>query len=249
MLLLIKSLLFESCEAMSSVSSNTETTLIGYDRLQDSIEERKTTATNFITSLGNVCLTISIFSCGMSLGFVNVAVAPFLRDSFGVDQGKAGYYFILYSGLNVATYFPVAALNRKGWYGLLFITSGIWGVLGYAGLTSLYFLKNASAFFFLVPFSMLGFMAPLLLTSSYQLLEKAAKLSGLRDSAKIKLFVAIWLNITLNAGAMFGQTITGGFIFQHCTFYLSTVIHCLFCLNGVTFGSLYLVKQKILFSC
>ena len=246
----------KSCEAMSSVSSNryaykddAKTARIDYDRLLDSIKERETTATNFMTSLGNVCLSILIFSCGISLGFVSVAIAPFLRDSFGVDQGTAGYYFILYSGLNVATYFPVAALNQKGWYGLLFIISGVTGVLGYAGLTSLYFLKNDSAFFFLIPFSMLGFMAPLLLTSSYQLLEKAAKLSGLKDSARIKLYVSIWLNITLNAGAMFGQSITGGFIFELGSFYFSCAIHCLLCLTGVIFGSFYLAKEKLILSC
>ena len=244
-----------SMEAIKSMGSNkyafkddARKSHIDYDHLLDSIKDRETNAKNFMTSFGVICLSISIISCGTSLGFVSIAIAPFLKDTFGVDQNRAGYYFIMYSGLNVATYFPIAAVLRKGCAGLLFILSGVTGVIGYAGITSLYFIGNDSVFLFLVPFSILGFMAPLLLTSSYQLLAKSAKISGLRDTAKIKLFVSIWLNICLNSGSMLGQCITGGFIFEQDSFYLSTTIHCLFNLTGVVFGSLFLFKQKIILS-
>ena len=221
---------------------------IDYDRLLDSIKERDTNGKNFMTSFGIVCLSLTIISCGISLGFVGVAIAPFLKNSFGVDQSSAGYYFIAYSALNVISYFPITALNQKGFGGLLFILSGVTGMIGYAGFACLYFTKGDSAVYFLVPFSLLGLVAPFMLISSYQLLEKAAKLSGLHDAPKVRLYVSIWLNICLNSGAIFGQSVIGGFVYDHVSFYHGAAIQCLGEVIAVILSCIFLIKEKLVFS-
>ena len=200
-----------------------------------------------MTSCGVLCLSLTIFACGTTMGFTGVSIAPFLQETYGVNQDTAGYYFITYSTLNVITFFPVSAFLGKGFGGLLFILSGITGILGYGGLSSLYFISNNSKLYFLIPFSVLGVSAPLMFLPCYPLLEKAANISGLNDTSKIKLYVSIWLNICLNSGIVIGQAVIGGLIYEMGNFYLATSIECFINVAAVFLSCLFLIRQKLIF--
>ena len=104
--------------------------------------DQKTNVSKFLRSTGVACLSLTIFSCGTTLGFTRVAIGPFLKNTFDVNQHKAGYYFFAFSALNIMAAYPVAELVRKEFGGLLFILSGTIGFIGYGGLSCSLFLMR-----------------------------------------------------------------------------------------------------------
>ena len=182
-----------------------------------------------------VCMPVLCHSANM--GFVDVAVGPYLLDKFGVGGETSGYYFLAYSGIYASLSPIFGLLIDRGHAGRIFLISSFGGALGFAMLALPGIITSVESQIWLIIWLFaLGAANAGGFTATYLIFEKLAYHVGFRVESNVKLMTAALLNACFASGRMWGPVVVGGVFMDHFGYYYS----CLF------LGGLFLVSS---FSC
>ena len=86
----------------------------------------------FSLSYGVNSISSTVVGCGMTLGFLAVAIAPHLEDNYSISQDKSGYYFLPHLLLALVGMFAFGLVVEKGFSGPLCIFASVLGIFSYA---------------------------------------------------------------------------------------------------------------------
>ncbi|XP_063724391.1 MFS-type transporter SLC18B1-like [Symsagittifera roscoffensis] len=182
----------------------------------------------YLISIPIVLSCLPIATVNSSLGFMSVALAPFLLEEFNVgSEGNAKYFFAIFGVTTVASAFMGTLIDR-GFGGKFYASAIVFSAIGYflLFLPSVYPKAHSTTFFY-TALIFLGFSIAGAYTGSYIVTEKASILIGVRDPKTVKIGVVTALNFWLSVGITSGQILTGGYIYNQTSFYIASLAQCI----------------------
>ncbi|XP_075251451.1 MFS-type transporter SLC18B1-like [Convolutriloba macropyga] len=179
-------------------------------------------------------------------GLFDVALSPYLLETFNVDGDTAGLFFLSMGALYaIFTQFVGYAVD-KGYAVYIFFWSTIATVINsflfsapyaFPFLESKYFVATILA---VDGVALSGTFVPV-----YLILEHIVMSSGFRYSEdSLKLVIGIWINFTMAAGRILGSVVFGGVIYPHLGFYITGFITSVLFLISTTLSNGYLIYSK-----
>ena len=190
-------------------------------------EPRNISALRYLTSVPVILSCLPIATVNSSLGFISVALGPFLLEEFNVgSEANAKFFFAIFGVTTIASAFMGMLIDR-GFGGKFYASAIIFSSIGYFMLFLPQICPRAhNTAFFYTALVLLGFSIAGAYTGSYIVTEKASILIGVHDPKTVKIYVVTGLNCWLALGITSGQIITGGFIYNQTSFYIASLAQC-----------------------
>ena len=206
----------ESLLISSSSSSN-----IGDDSLSLK-QPARISAFGYLSAIPVIFASLPLATVNSSMGFISVALGPYLLQEFNVDsKDNAKYFFAIFGVTTISSAFMGVLIDR-GYGGKLYASTIILSSAGYFILMIPgFYPKAAHITLFYIALVLLGFSIAGAYTGSYIVNEKACLLLGVQDPGTVKIYVLTGLNCWLAVGITTGQVFTGGFIYNQSNFYMA----------------------------
>ena len=203
----------------------------------------------FLRTPGVLCLSVASIFLASSLGYIAVAFAPHLSHSYNISGAKTGIYFLPYTIFRAAMSPMFGFFIDKGFGGFVFGLFGCFtSIVSFAALGVSKYISCLKNIYFLESFTgLLGIsssagFAPLIL-----LFSSACYLRGLHNIESVADYASTMCYICFTTGLIIGQSVVGGFLYQHFGFFNSCLISSLLNLLTASVGMSYLLKHKLIF--
>jgi len=182
-----------------------------------------------------------------SMGFVDVAVGPYLSDKFGVGGETSGYYFLAYSGIYAILSPLLGLLIDRGYAGRIFQISCFGGALAFVMLYLPGPAASVESELWLIGWLfVLGAANAGGFTAIYLIFEKLAYRIGFRVENNVKLMTAALLNACFASGRMLGPIIIGGVFMDYFGYYYAFLLQgLLFLLSSVSCAYVLYTKDLL----
>ena len=190
----------------------------------------------FATRPSLIGVSLPVLGHSASMGFIDVAIGPYLKETFGVGGDIAGYYFLAYSGFYALSAPLLGLLIDRGHAGRILLISCFCGALSYALLWLPDIVPSLQSKYWLIACLMfVGIANAGGFTSIYLIFEKLAYAVGFRVENNVKLMTAALLNACFASGRMLGPIVVGGVFMDHFGYYYSCLLMgCLFLGSSVS---------------
>ena len=167
-----------------------------------------------------VGITLALHSA--TTGFIDVALASYLLEKFGVDGNSSGYYFLAFLGVYVAVLPPLGLLVDRGQAGRMFLMACLATFLGFASLSLPGAIKAIETKYWVIFWLIeLGAANAGGYAAIYLLFEKLAYNVGFRIESNAKLMAASLSNACFASGRLFGSAVIGGVFMDEFGYYYS----------------------------
>ena len=206
------------------------------------------TSLKFISNPGVILITFPVLTIMCEVGFLQVALAPHLLDTYNVDGNSSGNVFLIHAGLSAVTCALFGILVDRGFASCAFVVSTFLTAIAYfiLGLPQLIAMGSSDKFSLYFGLALLGITANGGFIPGYFLFEKIAELAKIDSQTKLRIYVVTWMNSCYAIGSILGQVVVGGIFFETFNFYPSCLL--LAALSSVSFliGLVYLIFAGLL---
>ncbi|XP_063723657.1 uncharacterized protein LOC134851480 isoform X1 [Symsagittifera roscoffensis] len=187
------------------------------------------------------------------VGFFQVALAPYLLQTFAIDGTSSGNIFLIHAATSAVTCALFGVLVDKGFASVSFIvctclTAFSYFLLGLPLLiTNSHHSQEITAKLLLYGgLALLGLTANGGFVPVYFLFERIAQLAKIDCQSKIRIYVCTWLNSCYAVGSILGQIVVGGFFFEAFEFYRSCLLLSVLASASFVAGLCYLMHSGLL---
>ena len=179
----------------------------------------------FSTRLTTICACLPIVFHASYMGFLDVALGPYLHDVYGVTGETSGYYFLAFSGVYALSAPLLGFLVDKGHAGRMYLISCLTAAVAFSFLWLQSQVPEIESRWCLILCLMLiGVSNASSFTSVYLIFETVAYKIGFKVESKVKLMTAALLNASFASGRMIGPILIGGFFMDHFGYYTSFLL-------------------------
>ena len=170
------------------------------------------TALKFIFHPGIILVSLPVLTIMCEVGFFQVALAPYLLQTFAIDGTSSGNIFLIHAATSAVTCALFGVLVDKGFASVSFIVCTCLTAFGYflLGLplliTNSHHSQEITAKLLLYGgLALLGLTANGGFVPVYFLFERIAQLAKIDCQSKIRIYVCTWLNSCYAVGSILGQ--------------------------------------------
>ena len=189
-------------------------------RNPESPQKGKNNFIRFITRPGIVLNSLPhVISC-CAVGYIDVAISPYLLQVFEISGENSGYVFLAY-GVTYAIACPlVSSLVSKGYASYLYATSPFLTCVTFVILFVPTYIPQLVQLPILVThLGVLGVLLAMTAVPFFLVAEKSAEKYGFTDSKVVKVFAANHWNLLFFSGRLLGAAFVGGFTLDNLGFY------------------------------
>ncbi|XP_075258024.1 MFS-type transporter SLC18B1-like isoform X5 [Convolutriloba macropyga] len=184
-----------------------------------------------------ICATLPLLVMASCVGFIEVAVSPYLKIYFGINGDTSGYYFLLLSAMYAIGSPVFGALADKGHGGKVFAYSPVFASFGFFLMyLPLEWKQVESPFWLLVLLGVQGLTGGASFVTGQLVFERMAYVMGFDDYYKVKVMSVSLSCACYSLGRIGGPIITGGVFMEHFGYYYSCLLQSLFLIIASVIG-------------
>ncbi|XP_075258023.1 MFS-type transporter SLC18B1-like isoform X4 [Convolutriloba macropyga] len=231
-----------SCGLGSETFENSSEELMPESKRKDSegnnlVKEEERGFIFLVTRPLMICATLPLLVMASCVGFIEVAVSPYLKIYFGINGDTSGYYFLLLSAMYAIGSPVFGALADKGHGGKVFAYSPVFASFGFFLMyLPLEWKQVESPFWLLVLLGVQGLTGGASFVTGQLVFERMAYVMGFDDYYKVKVMSVSLSCACYSLGRIGGPIITGGVFMEHFGYYYSCLLQSLFLIIASVIG-------------
>ncbi|XP_075257472.1 MFS-type transporter SLC18B1-like [Convolutriloba macropyga] len=182
-----------------------------------------------------------------SIGFIEVAVSPYLKIYFGINGDTSGYYFLLLSSMYAIGSPFFGALVDRGHGGKIYSYSPIFASFGFFLMfLPLVWKRVESPFWLLGLLGVQGLTGGASFVTGQLVFERMAYVMGYDDNNKIKVMTVALSCASYSIGRIGGPILTGGVFMEHFGYYYSCLLQAVLLLISSVVGLMVCWRHGLL---
>lgn len=200
----------------------------------------------FISIPGVWCISLFFLMASVPFGLFDVALGPYLLDTFGVDGDTSGFYFLSMGALYAVMTQVVGSAVDKGYGCYAFFWSCNASCIAMLLFALPMFIPAIEKKAFItIALGLDGIALSGTFVPIYVIMEQIAVKSGFSHSLdSVKLYIGILLNLVMSVGKVAGSVIFGGVVYGKLDFYWTMLITAFCFIGGTLLSNGYLLLSK-----